>query len=132
MKKITAKFPGKNILVVEDYIINQEMVKEMLELMECRVDVAENGKEAVDKHKSGNYDLVFMDVQMPIMDGYQATKAIREIDGKSKHTPIVAITANAMESDKAACLDSGMDDYISKPIKGENLENTLDKFLKQK
>jgi len=131
MKKLTANFHGKKALVADDYLINQELTKEMMELMGCVVDVAEDGADALDKYSNNNYDVIMMDVQMPNMDGYEATKKIREIENKTerKHTPIIAITASALQGDEEKCLNAGMDDYISKPIKGENLENKLMKYI---
>jgi CheY-like chemotaxis protein len=131
MKKITANFNGKKALVADDYLINQELTKEMLELMGCVVDVAEDGAIALDKFQKNQYDIIIMDVQMPNMDGYAATKNIRELEAKNglKHIPIIAITASALQGDEEKCLHAGMDDYMSKPIKGEILENTLKKYL---
>ena len=129
MKKITASFAGKTLLVADDYVVNQELTKEMLEMMDCEVDIAEDGKEAFDMYNENSYDLIFMDVQMPEMDGYETTRKIRDIEGKDKHIPIVAITANALTGDKEKCIESGMDDYISKPIKGEILEEMLTRYL---
>lgn len=130
-RKISEKFPGKKILVADDYPVNQEITKEMLKLMDCDVDVAVDGVEAVKMYDSNKYDLIFMDVQMPEMDGYDATRKIRDVEGGQKRIPIVAITANALQGDKQKCLDSGMDDYISKPIKAENIEQVLIKFFKE-
>ncbi len=129
MKKITAKFNAR-ILLAEDYIVNQELTKEMLEMMSCEVDVADDGKEALNRYKTNNYDLILMDVQMPEVDGYQATKEIRkEENSMQKHTPIIALTANALLGDREKCLEAGMDDYLSKPIRGEELETILKKYL---
>lgn len=130
MKKITAKFNAK-ILVADDYIVNQELTKEMLEMMDCVVDVAEDGRQALEIIRNNQYDLIFMDVQMPEKDGYAVTKEIRAFEGKSRHTPIIAITANALVGDRERCLEAGMDDYISKPIKGIELENVLQKHIPQ-
>lgn len=130
MKLLTAKFPDKRILVAEDYIVNQELTKEMLQIMECIVEVADDGVAAFDLFKEGGFDLVLMDMQMPEMDGYAATKKIREFEEiTGTHTPIIAITANALSGDREKCLASGTDDYISKPIKGETLEQILTKYL---
>ncbi len=130
MKKITEKFPGKKILIADDYAINSELLKEMLELMECLVDIAEDGQKALEAHNQNAYDLIFMDIQMPKLDGYDATKQIRISENGSKRTPIVAITANALSGDREKCIDAGMDDYVSKPIKGENIEIILKKYFK--
>lgn len=131
MEKITAKFSNVKVLIVDDYIINREVTEGMLELMECKVDAAEDGKEAVEKCKKSNYDIIFMDIQMPEMDGYEATQAIRDHEGDKKHTPIVALTANALTGDREKCLDAGMDDYISKPIKGDDLKKMIEAHVKQ-
>lgn len=129
MKKTTLQFPDKRILVAEDYLINQEVIKETLELMQIHVELAENGQEAVNKHQTNMYDLILMDIQMPLMDGFQATKTIRQQEGKTKHTPIIALTANAISGDQQRCLDAGMDDYITKPIDFQKLEEIIKKHL---
>lgn len=133
MKKITADFKGLKVLVAEDYIINQELTKEMLELMGCEVDVAEDGLEVLQMYNDKTYDLIMMDVQMPEMDGYEATNKIREIEQTSGKKPIIiiAVTANAMSGDKDKCIEFGMDDYISKPLKGEILQNKIAKYFPQ-
>lgn len=128
MKKISAKFPGVRVLIADDYMVNQELTQEMLEMMECEVDLADDGSEAIEKQQDNGYDIIFMDVQMPSMDGYEATKQIRKNEGSDRHTPIIAVTANALSGDKEKCLEAGMDDYISKPIKSEQLEAMLTKY----
>lgn len=129
MEKILAKF-NAHILVVDDYLVNQEMTKEMLEIMSCTVDVAEDGRQAVQLAQKNKYDLIFMDIQMPEMDGIMATREIRKIEGNSKHTPIIALTANALPGDREKYLDAGLDDYLSKPIRSKDLEIMLRKYLK--
>lgn len=131
MKKITADFNGKKTLVVDDYYINQELTKEMMEMMGCVVDVAEDGLSALAKYKNNHYDVIMMDVQMPELDGYEVTKQIREYEasGGKKPAIVIAITANSMQGDREKCLEAGMDDYISKPLRGEQLEKTLTKYL---
>ena len=105
------------VLLVEDSIVNQKVAKILLENNGCKVDVAANGKEGVEMQAQFPYKIVFMDCQMPVMDGFEATKAIRESeDGTDKHQVIVAMTANAIEGDRENCLQHGMDDYISKPV----------------
>ncbi len=124
MKKITSEF-NIDVLVVDDYLINLELTKHMLQMMKCRVDTAETGPEALEKIKEKKYDIVFMDIQMPEMDGVEATNEIRKITGDDNHLPVVALTANAIEGDREKYLEAGLDDYISKPITGEGLEDIL-------
>ena len=113
------------VLVVEDNPINRKMVVRMLERMDCRVDVAAHGLEAVEKAAKSSYDLIFMDCQMPEMDGYDATGEIRRHENGSRHTPIIAMTAHAMKGDREKCLRAGMDDYVPKPIKKEKMMEVL-------
>lgn len=131
MKKISANFNGKKALVVDDYLINLELTKEMLQLMGCNVDVAIDGPSTLEKYNNNEYDIIMMDVQMPIIDGYEVTRRIRDIEAKNgkRHTIIIALTANAMIGDDKKCLDAGMDDYISKPVRGEHLEDMLTRYL---
>ena len=120
-------------LLVEDNHINQKLATALLNKIGCCVDLAENGKIALDKVQTEMYDIVFMDCQMPIMDGYEATAKIRELEKNGilkRHIPIVAMTANAMEGDREACIEVGMDDYISKPIKKANIMEFLQKYTK--
>ncbi len=105
------------VLLAEDNLVNQLVASKMLEKLWCDVDVAANGKQAVDMLAASAYDVVFMDCQMPVMDGFQATDTIRREEGSSgRHVPIVAMTANAMAGDRERCLAAGMDDYMSKPV----------------
>ena len=120
------------ILVVEDNAVNQEVTKEMLKMMGCRVDVAEDGGEAVDAIRDTAYDLVLMDCHMPVMDGFEATAVIRRreaTDPAKTHLPIVALTADAVEGDREHCLASGMDDYLAKPFTQDDLYSVLEKWL---
>lgn len=117
---------GLNILLVEDNRVNQMVASQMLKKLNCKVEVAGNGQIGLDKLGKGRYDIVFMDCQMPVMDGYETTRRIREQEkGTKKHQVIVAMTANAMAGDRARCLEAGMDDYISKPIKQEDILKAL-------
>ncbi len=119
-----------NILLVEDNLINQRIVVLSLEPLVKNIDLALNGKEALDKFGTSNYDLILMDIQMPVMDGFLATKKIREIETSSNSfTPIIAITANAMAGDREACLAVGMDDYISKPFQVDVLIDKMKALL---
>lgn len=129
MSKVSAKFTGKKILVAEDYFVNQEVTQDILELMDFTVDIAENGREALEKYEAGSYDAILMDIQMPEMDGYQATAAIREKENGSSHIPIIALTANALSGDREKCIAAGMDDYLSKPVEAVKLEEILKKYI---
>lgn len=127
---------GVKVLVAEDNRVNQEVIKQMLSNLGCIVDIAVNGEEAVKKARNTDYDIILMDCQMPVMDGYDATQKIIESfsDNVSSQPPIVALTANAMKGDKEQCLKVGMNDYLSKPVRKENLFSMLKKwaFVKQK
>ena len=116
------------ILLVEDNDINAKFIQKILKNKELSCDTAKDGKEALDAYEAREYDLIFMDCQMPVMDGYDATRTIREIENK-KHIPIIAMTANAMKGDKEKCIEAGMDDYLSKPVKVEDLDKVLTKYL---
>ena len=124
-------FKGAKILLVEDNPINQMIASKMLERYECNVTPAGNGKEAVEQFKQCRFDLILMDCFMPEMDGFKATREIRQIENKIKNkpTPIIAFTANAMAQDRKQCLDAGMDDFISKPVHVKVLEKILQEWL---
>lgn len=119
------------ILLAEDDLVNQTVGRTILEYFGCRTDVAGNGLEAVEAVAGAAYDLVLMDCQMPLMDGYEATRAIREREAASgaRLLPIVALTAHAMDSDREICLEAGMDDYLGKPYKTDELNAILAKWL---
>jgi signal transduction histidine kinase/DNA-binding response OmpR family regulator len=117
------------ILVVEDNLVNQAVARRLLQNMGHRVDVANNGEEAVKAVSSVTYELIFMDCQMPIMDGYAATEAIRELPGRAAQLPIIAMTANALKGDRERCLEAGMNDYLSKPIDSKKLKATVLEWL---
>lgn len=123
-----------HILVTEDNIINQKLIKRILEEHGIRVDIANNGLESFEKRRSGNYDLIFMDIQMPVMDGIEATHEILdyEKDEDLAHVPIIALTANALKGDRERFLGEGMDEYITKPIETTELLYVLNKFLGHK
>jgi CheY-like chemotaxis protein len=110
------------ILVAEDSRVNQMLISQLLQKKNWTADIAENGKEAVNMLQGNHYDLILMDIQMPEMDGYEAVKVIREMEKSSdSHIPIIALTANATQEDKAKCQQCGMEDFLSKPIKSGKL-----------
>jgi two-component system sensor histidine kinase/response regulator len=141
-----------NILLAEDNLINQTLAIKLLETRGHRVALASNGKEAVEAFKNGDFDLILMDIQMPEMDGFEATMEIKKIEDRrqksevrsqAKQTPIanrqssihsipiIAMTAHAMTGDREKCIDAGMDDYVSKPIKPEGLYSVIDKVARK-
>jgi CheY-like chemotaxis protein len=119
-----------NILLVEDNAINQKIIILSLKNHVKNIDIANNGKDALDKFGITKYDLILMDIQMPVINGIAATKKIRELEATTNtQTPIIAITANALSGDKEACLAAGMNDYISKPFQVEVLVNKMKMLL---
>ena len=122
---------GVRILLAEDNIINQKVAQSILNKLGYKADVVADGLEAVQALALINYDLVLMDIQMPEMDGLEATKAIRDQTSNvlNHHVPIIAMTANAMQGDKEECLEAGMNDYLSKPVKKDALSEVLVKWL---
>ena len=122
---------GIHVLLAEDNIVNQKVAGKALEKLGCKVDVVGNGTEAVSAVAGGAYDMVLMDCQMPGMDGYEATETIRRLDGDLSKVPIIAMTANAMVGDRERCLESGMDDYVSKPFDMSDLERVFREWLPQ-
>jgi len=124
-------WPESKVLLVEDSLVNQEVAREFLEDIVGDIFVANNGREAVEMSEDMRFDLILMDCQMPEMDGFEATKVIRERERKSKQapTPIIALTANAFASDRENCLAAGMDDFLSKPFMPEDFESIICKWL---
>ncbi len=131
MGKRTIRFDGTTVLVVEDNMINQIVTKDNLENLGCFVDAAASGKEAIALAAKQDYDFIIMDVQMPDMDGYEATMHIREKQTLGHPPIIIALTANALPEDRDKCLNAGMDDYIAKPIQPDTLRKMLEKHLVQ-
>ncbi|MEA3330784.1 MAG: ATP-binding protein [Campylobacterota bacterium] len=120
-----------NVLIAEDNIINQKLIKKTLEDLGLTISIANNGLEAFQKRKDGNFDLIFMDIQMPFLDGVEATKEILEYeeDYNQPHVPIVALTANALKGDRERFLDAGLDEYTTKPLVRSEIVSLLNHFL---
>ncbi|RZU48092.1 signal transduction histidine kinase [Fluviicoccus keumensis] len=118
------------VLLVEDHAVNQFITLHMLQQLGCRVETAVNGQAALDAVRHHAFDIVFMDCQMPVMDGLTATCAIRATEAPGEHLPIVALTAQAITGDREQCLAAGMDDYLAKPVTAEELQAVLARWLK--
>jgi len=120
------------ILLAEDNPVNQEVGRLILESLDCLVDVVADGNLAVAAVFTSEYDVVFIACQMPVVDGYEATRIIRErerkFDGEQRRIPIVALTAHALEGDRKSCLDAGMDDYLPKPFNSAQMSAILQKW----
>jgi CheY-like chemotaxis protein len=129
-QSISAAHP--RVLIVEDHAVNRMLATRLLAKLGCEVDLAENGRFACERTSQQAYDLIFMDCQMPEMDGFEATRVIRdrERSGGGAHTPIVALTANAMSQDRERCIEAGMDDYITKPYSGADFERVLQRWCR--
>ena len=112
------------VLVADDNAINQLVIRRLLERMDCRVVIAGDGREAVERWAAGNFDLVLMDCEMPEMDGFDATREIRRRE-TAVRTPVIAVTARAMSGDRERCVAAGMDDYLAKPIRIDDLTAVL-------
>jgi two-component system, sensor histidine kinase and response regulator len=122
------QYAGK-VLLVEDNAINQRVARRVLERLGCKVQVVGDGRQAVDAHQTDSFDFILMDMQMPVMDGLEATRHIRRLEIGRRRTPIVALTANAMMGTLERCLAAGMDDYLSKPLDLSRLQDVLDRFM---
>ncbi len=118
----------RKVLLAEDNLVNQRVAVRILERLQAEVHVARNGREAVDAASQERFDLIFMDCQMPEMDGFQATQAIRLTEEVGARTPIIALTANAMHGDRERCEEAGMDDYLAKPVRSDELLRMLEKW----
>jgi signal transduction histidine kinase/DNA-binding response OmpR family regulator len=117
------------VLLVEDNPINQRVARRFLERLGCEVQVVNDGQQGVDAFLNGSFSVILMDMQMPVMDGVEATQRIRKLEGSGPHTPIVALTANAMMGTLERCLEAGMDDYLTKPLDISRLQDVLDRFM---
>jgi PAS domain S-box-containing protein len=125
---IPANGNGLKILLAEDNEINQKMTCALLTRQGYQVDLAANGAEAVAEVERKTYDLIFMDVQMPEMDGFEAAQTIRKMEGEARHTPIIAMTAHALHGDRQRCMDAGMDDYVSKPLDPRKVFQAIERW----
>lgn len=114
------------MLLAEDNMVNQKLASLILRKQGHRVDVVDNGYEAVRAATQLPYDVILMDCQMPEMDGFEATREIRRLEGDGRHTPVVALTANAMKGDRERCLEAGMDVYVTKPFKPADLQQAIE------
>ena len=128
-KIVEGCFKDKKILIAEDNLINQAVLKKIVEKLGCTAFIANNGSEAIDIINEESVDLIFMDCQMPKVDGYEATQEIRKNESNSTHIPIIAVTANAMEGDKEKCFAAGMDSYLKKPINVSDIKKAFDQYL---
>ena len=117
------------VLVAEDNVTNQKVVQLLLSRLGCRVDIVGNGREAVEAMRLISYDLIFMDCQMPEMDGFAATRMIRDEEKGSIRTPIIALTANVLNGERELCIAAGMNDYLSKPVRRDDLAAKLQQWL---
>jgi CheY-like chemotaxis protein len=127
--RIPSVFAGRQALLVEDNPINQKVGVRLLEKLGFGVALAGDGREAIRELEEGAFDIVLMDCQMPVMDGLEAARRIRASEGAGRRIPIIAMTAHALEGDRQACLDAGMDEYLSKPVRPEELRQALEKLL---
>jgi signal transduction histidine kinase/CheY-like chemotaxis protein/HPt (histidine-containing phosphotransfer) domain-containing protein len=118
-----------HVLLAEDNLVNQRVATKLLEQLGCSVDLAVNGRLAVEALRTNQYDVVIMDCQMPVMDGFEATRAIRIDEGGGRRTPIVAMTANAMAGDRERCIAAGMDGYLTKPVRPDELAAAISQWL---
>lgn len=119
------------ILIAEDNVVNQKVAMRTLEKLGYRVDLVKDGQEAVSAFEGGVYDLILMDCEMPVLDGYEATRQIRSREGSGKRIPIIALTAHAMKGAEAECLAAGMDDYVTKPLERERLDACIERLLNE-
>ncbi len=120
------------ILLVEDTPVNRKVFLSQLKQIGFTADYVENGQAALDRLAEQSYDLIFMDCQMPILDGYEATRLLREREGENAHTVVVAVTASAMAGDREKCLAAGMDDYLTKPVRTAEIAQVLAKWMPEK
>ena len=126
-----AEFAGKRLLLVDDNELNAMLASRVLQMLGIDVTIAENGAVALDAFARARFDIVLMDCQMPVLDGYNATRHIRELEARTgaRRTPIIAITANTLAGDREKCLAAGMDDYLGKPYSARDLRPKLTRWM---
>jgi CheY-like chemotaxis protein len=122
---IAATLPGLRVLLAEDNRVNQKVVIGILKRAGCTFSVVENGERALEAIQEGGFDVVLMDCHMPVMDGYTAAGRIRDLEGPAGRVPIVALTAGALAEDRDRCLEAGMDHFLAKPFRADDLLNLL-------
>lgn len=122
---------AQRLLLAEDNPVNQKLAIILLQKAGYTVDVVDNGIETIEQVQKESYDAILMDVQMPVMDGYEAARAIRRLEDGSRHVPIIAMTASAMKGDRERCIEAGMDDYVSKPLKPETLFKIVERWTEK-
>lgn len=127
-KPKSVKNPGTKVLLVEDNVVNQKVATAILRKAGCVVETADNGQDAIQQVRVNDYDVLLMDCQMPVMDGFEATSHIRGMEKPLSDIPIIAITAHAMKDDKQKCIDGGMNDYVSKPVNRQALIDMINKY----
>ena len=120
-----------SVLIVEDNKVNQVILNKLVKKMNCTTLLAENGKEGVEQVCNNNIDIILMDCQMPIMDGFEATEAIRKLENSKSKIPIVAVTANARDADKARCFEVGMNGFLGKPVDFRSVKQAIEDHLEQ-
>jgi CheY-like chemotaxis protein len=121
--------PETKILVAEDNPVNQLVIEAVLNNLGLEPEIVTNGIEALKRIKSTHIDLVLMDCHMPEMDGFETTRKIRSLSGEVKDVPIIALSASALDADRNACMDAGMDDFLSKPVQPDTLEKMISKYV---
>jgi CheY-like chemotaxis protein len=125
------RFEGRRVLVVDDNEVNLLVSSHVIEKFGCQAVCAHSGPEALSLLLNEQFDLVFMDVKMPVMTGLEVTQEIRRREGDDLHTPVIALTAGALLQEQQACFDAGMDDFVTKPISIDSIQNILNKWLPQ-
>jgi CheY-like chemotaxis protein len=126
---VSALPPGLRVLVAEDNCVNQKVIAMMLSQAGALVEIAENGRIAVERHRAFPYDMILMDCQMPELDGYEATASIRSFPGSSSLVPIIGVTANAFAEDRDRCIRAGMNGYLAKPLSRQTLLAAMSQFM---